>query len=83
MIYGYVPRTFIRNRDGASAKLAQTLIKCGADITAIQEMRWIRQGCKIRKTAISTTAAMRTGANSAVGSWLAEAFDTLSQISLR
>ena len=37
------------NRDGASAKLAKTLIKCGADITAIQEMRWIGQGCKIRK----------------------------------
>ena len=34
------------NRDGASAKLAKTLIKFGADI---QEMRWIGQGYKIRK----------------------------------
>ena len=39
----------ILNRDGASAQLADALIKCGADITAIQEMRWIGQGCKIRK----------------------------------
>ena len=37
------------NRDRASATLAETLIKCVADITAIQEMRWIGQGCKIRK----------------------------------
>ena len=34
------------NGDGASAQLADALIKCRADITAIQEMRWIGQGCK-------------------------------------
>ena len=32
------------NRDGAFVKLAKTLIKCGADITAIQEMWWMVQG---------------------------------------
>ena len=37
------------NWDRSSATLAETLIKCGADITANQEMRWIGQGCKIRK----------------------------------
>ena len=37
------------NRDGASAKLTETLTECGADITAIQKMRWIGQGCKIRQ----------------------------------
>ena len=35
------------NRDGASAKLAKSLIKCGADI--VQEMRWIGQGCKFQE----------------------------------
>ena len=38
-----------QNWDGASAKLAETLTEYGADITAIQEMRWIGQACKIRK----------------------------------
>ena len=67
-----------RNRDGASAKLAETLTECGADITAIQEMRWTRQGCKIRKYCnIYTTAAVRKSVNSAAGSWLTRAFDTL------
>ena len=28
------------NRDHVSATLAETLIKCGADITTIQKMRW-------------------------------------------
>ena len=37
------------NRDGASAKQAETLTECGADITAIQEIRWIGQECKIRQ----------------------------------
>ena len=32
-----------------SATLAETLIKCEADITASQEMRWLGQVCKIRK----------------------------------
>ena len=34
------------HRVGASAQLANDLIKCRTDITAIQEMRWIGQGCK-------------------------------------
>ena len=33
-------------RNGASAQLADALIKCSADITAIQKMRLIGQGCK-------------------------------------
>ena len=33
------------NRDGVSAQL-EAFIECKADITAIQEMRWIGQGCK-------------------------------------
>ena len=37
------------NRDGASAQLAEILIECGADITAIQEIRRIGQGCKIQE----------------------------------
>ena len=50
------------NRDRASAKLAESLIKCGADITDIQEMRWIGLGCKILKNCniyYSCHAAMR------------------------
>ena len=35
------------NRDGASAQLAEALIECSADITAIQEMRWKGQSCKV------------------------------------
>ena len=34
------------NRDGASTQLAKALIECRADITVIQEMRWMGQGCK-------------------------------------
>ena len=34
------------NKNGAFAKLADPLIKFSADITTIQEMRWIGQGCK-------------------------------------
>ena len=34
------------HRVGASAQLADALIKCKTDITAIQEMRWTGQGCK-------------------------------------
>lgn len=32
-------------RPGAAQQLADALTKCKADITAIQEMRWIGQGC--------------------------------------
>ena len=31
------------NWDGASAQLAKTLIECGADITAMQEMQYLLQ----------------------------------------
>ena len=32
------------NREGASAQLAEALIECRADITVIQQMRWIGHG---------------------------------------
>ena len=35
------------HRIGASAQLADALIKCRTDITAIQEMCWIGQECKM------------------------------------
>ena len=34
------------HREGASAQLAEALMKYKTDITATQEMRCIRQGCK-------------------------------------
>ncbi|XP_060665561.1 uncharacterized protein LOC132797804 [Drosophila nasuta] len=36
-------------RPGAAQQLADTLNKCRTDITAIQEMRWIGQGCIKKK----------------------------------
>ena len=71
------------NRDGASAQLPKILIRCGADITAIQEMRWIGQGCKIKEYCNIYYSAMRRSANSVAGSWLTKAFDTLCQLSPR
>ena len=68
MIYGLAPATF-----GPSigvvplAQLANALIKCGADINAIQEMRWIGQGCKIQED--SNINYMRRITNSRVRGW--------------
>ena len=45
----YTWNSWTLNWDSSSAKLAETLTECGADITAIQEMRWIGQEFKIQK----------------------------------